>query len=117
MLSWIAESSMRRRYARTAQDGASVGQQALAVPGELAAREPRVGLGGHGGRDVDACAADLWSAVAAAVEELSAELGDDPEGWITEADRTGFVPDLIPDTIRRTNRPTYQQVLEWLAPG
>jgi acyl-homoserine lactone acylase PvdQ len=69
-----------------------------------------------GSGDMAACATDLWAAVGAATEELSATLGDDPAAWLTEADRTGFVPDLIPDTIRRTNRPTYQQVLEFVAP-
>ena len=70
-----------------------------------------------GAGDLDACTTDLWAAVTAAVEELSAAYGDDPAEWLTEADRTSFVPGLIPDTFRRTNRPTYQQVLEFLPPG
>ena len=46
------------------------------------------------------------------VRHVAAQYGADPAGWRGEADRTSFVPGLIPETIRRTNRPTYQQVLE-----
>ena len=38
-----------------------------------------------------------------------------PAVWRSNARRTGFIPGIIPDTIRATNRPTFQQVLE-LAP-
>ena len=33
--------------------------------------------------------------------------------WRSTAARTAFVPGLIPDTIPATNRPTFQQVLEF----
>ena len=36
----------------------------------------------------------------------------DPSAWRSAAQRTGFVPGLLPNTIRSTNRPTFQQVLE-----
>ena len=42
-----------------------------------------------------------------------AELGDDPTTWLGEGRRTTFVPGLIPDDFRSTNRPTFQQVLEF----
>ena len=44
--------------------------------------------------------------------ELAAEQGPEPSSWTGTAARTGFTPGLIPDTIRATNRPTFQQVLE-----
>ena len=36
----------------------------------------------------------------------------DPATWLATASRTGFQPGLIPNTMRTTNRPTFQQVLE-----
>jgi hypothetical protein len=58
-----------------------------------------------------ACRASLWDAVDQAVGAL-AGLGPDPAAWRKPAARTTFAPGLIPDTIRATNRPTFQQVLE-----
>ncbi|HEX4901955.1 MAG TPA: penicillin acylase family protein, partial [Acidimicrobiales bacterium] len=65
--------------------------------------------------DLDACRDALWDAVDRRVGELAAERGDDPTTWRAEGRRTTFIPGLIPDDFRSTNRPTYQQVLE-LAP-
>jgi acyl-homoserine lactone acylase PvdQ len=65
--------------------------------------------------DVDDCRADLWAAIDEQLGELAAERGDDPSAWRLEGRRTSFVPGLIPDDFRTTNRPTYQQLLE-LAP-
>ena len=63
------------------------------------------------------CRADLWAAVHAAADGLAAEFGsDDAATWIKRASRTGFAPGLIPDTMRTTNRPTFQQVLELQRP-
>jgi hypothetical protein len=45
-----------------------------------------------------------------------AALGPDPAQWRTTAARTSFAPGLIPDTMRATNRPTFQQVLELAHP-
>jgi acyl-homoserine lactone acylase PvdQ len=59
------------------------------------------------------CRTALWAAVTEAANDLAARLGEpDPAKWRSEADRTGFVPGLIPDTFPSTNRPTFQQVLE-----
>jgi hypothetical protein len=66
-----------------------------------------------GSGDLDACRADLWAALDAAVQAIAAEQGDDPTAWRMPGDRTTFVPGLIPDDFRRTNRATYQQVLEF----
>jgi acyl-homoserine lactone acylase PvdQ len=60
------------------------------------------------------CRESLWAAVEGAADELAAQFGSsDPTTWRAGASRTGFVPGLIPNTIRTTNRPTFQQVLEF----
>lgn len=66
-----------------------------------------------GGGDRTACSEALWQAIDAAVVAVAAELGDDPATWLGEGARTTFTPGLIDNDFRRTNRPTYQQVIEW----
>ncbi len=70
-----------------------------------------------GAGDLDACRADLWAAIDAHVTALATDLGDDPTTWLQEGRRTTFVPNLIPDDFRWTNRPTYQQVIEFVQAG
>ena len=65
-----------------------------------------------GGGELEACQQDLWAAVASVAAVLAGELGDDPSTWLTEAERTTFVPGLIDDSMREANRPTFQQVLQ-----
>jgi hypothetical protein len=65
---------------------------------------------------LDACRATLWGVVGAVASELAAAQGSDPTAWRSTARRQGFTPGLIPDTIRATNRPTFQQVLEFARP-
>jgi acyl-homoserine lactone acylase PvdQ len=62
---------------------------------------------------LSACRASLWNAVDQAAGALAAELGPDPTKWLIEAGRTTFTPGLLPNTMRATNRPTFQQVLEF----
>jgi hypothetical protein len=70
-----------------------------------------------GAGDLEDCRTDLWQAVDEVAQALAVEYGDeDPSTWLKEASRTGFIPGLIPETMRTTNRPTYQQLLE-LAPN
>ena len=59
------------------------------------------------------CRAGLWSALDAAAGELAAQQGPDPRLWRADAtnERIKFTPGLIADTMRWTNRPTFQQVL------
>jgi Penicillin amidase len=59
------------------------------------------------------CRASLWAAVDKAAKDLSGRLGPDPTKWLTEASRAGFAPGLISNTMRFTNRPTFQQALEF----
>jgi acyl-homoserine lactone acylase PvdQ len=64
------------------------------------------------------CQEDLWAAINGAADELEAEFGTaDPRAWRGEANTTGFAPGLIPDRFPSTNRPTFQQVLEFQAGG
>ncbi|MBK9180991.1 MAG: penicillin acylase family protein [Acidimicrobiales bacterium] len=66
-----------------------------------------------GNGDLEACQESLWAVVDQVAQQLAAERGPDPTTWLDEADRTSFVPGLIPETFRTTNRPTYQQLLEF----
>jgi acyl-homoserine lactone acylase PvdQ len=72
----------------------------------------RFNLSYCGNGSLDACRASLWAVVEQVAGELAAEQGSEPSSWTGLAARTGFTPGLIPDTIRTTNRPTFQQVLE-----
>jgi hypothetical protein len=66
------------------------------------------------------CRASLWAALDEAVGEVAAEQAaagrTAPADWRFTASRTGFQPGLIPDTFRTTNRPTFQQVIEFQRP-
>jgi acyl-homoserine lactone acylase PvdQ len=63
---------------------------------------------------LSSCRADLWAAIGQAADALAADLNEpDPTKWRTEASRTRFAPGLITNTIRTTNRPVFQQVLEF----
>jgi acyl-homoserine lactone acylase PvdQ len=66
-----------------------------------------------GNGSLDECRASLWAVVEQVANDLATEHGPDPAAWRSEARRQGFTPGLIPDTIRATNRPTFQQVLEF----
>jgi len=61
------------------------------------------------------CRASLWSALDAVAGELAAQQGPDPRQWRADAtkERIRFTPGLIADTMRWTNRPTFQQVLRF----
>jgi acyl-homoserine lactone acylase PvdQ len=66
-----------------------------------------------GGGSLAQCRSSLWTAVHAAADQLTSQLGEaDPTNWTKPAFRTGFVPGLLPNTFPATNRPTFQQVLE-----
>jgi hypothetical protein len=66
-----------------------------------------------GNGSLDACRASLWAALDQALAPLALAQGADPAAWRGNASRTSFVPGLLPDTIRSTNRPTFQQVIEF----
>ena len=70
-----------------------------------------------GNGSLDACRASLWAVVDQVAASLAATNGNDPGAWRSTAARAGFTPGLIPNTMRATNRPTFQQVLEFDGSG
>lgn len=66
-----------------------------------------------GDGELEQCAEDLWAVIDTVSGELAAEYeSEDPRTWLMEGRRTGFRPGLIEDTMRATNRPTFQQLIE-----
>ena len=65
--------------------------------------------------DLAVCRAALWSALAAAAAELVAAQGDAPSAWRADAtnERIRFTSGILADTMRWTNRPTFQQVMSF----
>ena len=61
---------------------------------------------------VASCAASVWQSLDAAGAELATAQGADPSAWRADAtkERIRFAG-FIPDTMRWTNRPTFQQVV------
>jgi hypothetical protein len=71
-----------------------------------------------GNGSLEDCRASLWQVIEQVSDELAAEYGsDDPTTWLREGHRIVFAPGLIRETIRATNRPTYQHVLEFAPTG
>ena len=61
---------------------------------------------------MNACAASLWRSLDEAGDELAAAQGSDPSAWRANALPERIpVSGFIPDTMRWTNRPTFQQVI------
>jgi acyl-homoserine lactone acylase PvdQ len=61
------------------------------------------------------CRDSLWAALDAAGATLQAQQGPNPAAWRADAtaERIRFTPGILPDTMRWTNRPTFQQVITW----
>jgi acyl-homoserine lactone acylase PvdQ len=68
-----------------------------------------------GAGDLVACRASLWAAFEQAGAELAATQGPDPAAWRADAtkERLRFSPGILTDTMRWSNRPTFQQVLSF----
>ena len=68
-----------------------------------------------GAADPDACRRALWEAVDRAAAELEAVLGPDPSTWRADAtrERIRFTSTAFRDSMRWTNRPTFQQLLSF----
>jgi hypothetical protein len=82
-----------------------------------AVAQPYTG-GDYCGSSLSACRASLWAAIEASVEKLSAEQGPFPWAWRAAKVAITFPPgilfhDLMPYTMKWTNRPTFQQVVEY----
>jgi hypothetical protein len=68
-----------------------------------------------GAGDVTLCATSLWGAIDKAAATLEATQGRDPSQWRADAtkERITFSPGILPDSLRWTNRPTFQQVISF----
>jgi acyl-homoserine lactone acylase PvdQ len=68
-----------------------------------------------GGGDLAACSRSLWSALDRAAAELEAAKGADPRAWRASAlpERIRFAPGILTQTMRGTNRPTFQQAISF----
>lgn len=61
------------------------------------------------------CRDALWGALDAAAAELEATQGPAPSSWRADAtgERIRFTSGVLPDTMRWTNRPTFQQLMSF----
>jgi hypothetical protein len=67
-----------------------------------------------GGGDLAACRDALWQAIHDTADTLTVQQGQaEPGLWRKAVQTTGFVPGLLPNRFPTTNRPTFQQVLEF----
>jgi acyl-homoserine lactone acylase PvdQ len=66
-----------------------------------------------GAGDPATCSRALWGALDAAAAELEAQQGAVPSAWRASAlpERIRFAPGLMTETMRGTNRPTFQQAI------
>lgn len=82
----------------------------------------RLGEGGVEGRlhldycsagDLARCQAALWAVIDGVAAELGTDFAsDDPATRLADDRRMTFIPGLIPETLRYTDRPTFQQLVE-----
>jgi hypothetical protein len=63
--------------------------------------------------DLATCRESLWAVIESVSRELSSEYGGTPETWLKAGSRTEYLPGLLRETHRTTNRSTFQQVLEF----
>lgn len=74
----------------------------------------RFNLAYCGSGSLATCRDSLWAAIHAAADATAIAQGQpDPSLWTKTAATTGFVPGLLPNRFPTTNRPTFQQVLEF----
>ena len=68
-----------------------------------------------GGGVLAACREALWAALDAAATRLELMQGPVPSAWRADAtaERIRFASGVLPDTMRWTNRPTFQQVMSF----
>ncbi len=96
---------------RGIDDASFVDKDLRTVLGQPVEGEFNISYCGNG--DLDVCRAALWDALDDAVNALAAERGGDISTWLPPGQRLTFVPGLIEDDFRATNRPTFQQVIEF----
>jgi acyl-homoserine lactone acylase PvdQ len=72
-----------------------------------------------GGGVLSVCRDALWAALDSAAADLARAEGSDPSQWRSDAtaERIDFTTGILPDTMRWTNRPTFQQVISFSGHG
>jgi acyl-homoserine lactone acylase PvdQ len=74
----------------------------------------RFNLSYCGKGDLADCRASLWDAIDASADSLETDFASaDPSTWRGTASTSGFSPGLLTTRFPATNRPTFQQVLEF----
>ncbi len=68
-----------------------------------------------GNGDLAACRASLWSVIQSSADALAASQGTDPNAWRADAtaERIRFRPGVLTETMRWTNRSTFQLLMEF----
>lgn len=68
-----------------------------------------------GSGNLASCSSDLWNAIDQAGNDLQSAQGSDPTLWRSDAtgERIHFAPGLLQETMRWTNRPTFQQAMSY----
>ena len=68
-----------------------------------------------GAGDLARCREALWAALDEAAVELETKQGPTPSAWRADAtvERIRFTSGVLPDTMRWTNRPTFQQLMSF----
>jgi hypothetical protein len=68
-----------------------------------------------GDGDLAACRASLWTVVQQGADALALSQGPDPSAWRSDAneERITFSPGVLGQTMRWTNRPTFQLLMEF----
>ena len=64
---------------------------------------------------LETCRLALWAALDAAAADLEATQGPAPSSWRADAtgERISFTSGVLSDTMRWTNRPTFQQLMSF----
>jgi hypothetical protein len=68
-----------------------------------------------GAGDLAACRSSLWAVIQQGADALATVQGSDPAAWRSDAgeERITFPPGVLGQTMRWTNRPTFQQLMEF----
>jgi acyl-homoserine lactone acylase PvdQ len=68
-----------------------------------------------GAGDLAACRRSLWAVIQQGADALALTQGSDPATWRSDAneERITFPPGVLGQTMRWTNRPTFQQLMEF----
>jgi len=68
-----------------------------------------------GNGDLAACRSSLWAVIQSSADALAGSQGTNPTAWRSDAtaERIDFPPGVLGRTMRWTNRPTFQQLMEF----